>query len=97
MGVPFFLKTQLFDITKYRGRKSDTANVNPHTPKSIITPARKSVLIYILVHDNYCCSGCQNGELKLEEYITHEMKFDKINDAFDLLAAGECLRCVLTF
>jgi len=37
------------------------------------------------------------GELKIDEYITHNMKFEQINEAFDLLHKGECLRCVLTF
>merc|ERR1719229_1137408 len=37
------------------------------------------------------------GELKTSEYITHKMGFRQINDAFDLLHKGECLRCVLTF
>lgn len=37
------------------------------------------------------------GELKIDEYITHKMEFAKINEAFDLLHKGECLRCVLTF
>eukprot|EP00747_Dinoflagellata_sp_TGD_P181833 gnl/TRDRNA2_/TRDRNA2_35817_c0_seq1.p1 gnl/TRDRNA2_/TRDRNA2_35817_c0~~gnl/TRDRNA2_/TRDRNA2_35817_c0_seq1.p1 ORF type:complete len:702 (-),score=144.16 gnl/TRDRNA2_/TRDRNA2_35817_c0_seq1:33-1988(-) len=37
------------------------------------------------------------GELKIDEYITHQMPFDKINEAFDLLHKGECLRCVLKF
>lgn len=37
------------------------------------------------------------GGTKLDDYITHNMKFDQINEAFDLLHAGKCLRCVLTF
>lgn len=37
------------------------------------------------------------GELKLDDYITHNMKFSEINQAFELLHKGECLRCVLTF
>ncbi len=37
------------------------------------------------------------GETMLDKYITHEMKFDQINEAFDLLHKGECLRCVLKF
>jgi len=40
---------------------------------------------------------CMSGELKTSEYITHKMGFRQINDAFDLLHKGECLRCVLTF
>jgi len=35
-------------------------------------------------------------EVKLDEYVTHEMKFDEINDAFELLHKGECLRVVLS-
>merc|ERR1712087_257345 len=38
-----------------------------------------------------------NGEVKIDEYITHKMKFEQINEAFELLHKGECLRCVLTF
>jgi S-(hydroxymethyl)glutathione dehydrogenase/alcohol dehydrogenase len=37
------------------------------------------------------------GDLKIDEYITHIMDFKKINEAFDLLHKGECLRCVLMF
>jgi len=36
------------------------------------------------------------GEVKLDEYITHKMKFEEINEAFDLLHRGECLRVVLS-
>lgn len=39
----------------------------------------------------------QKGETLLDKYITHTMKFDDINTAFDLLHSGQCLRCVLTF
>ena len=38
-----------------------------------------------------------SGATLLDKYITHNMKFDQINEAFELLHAGECLRCVLTF
>lgn len=34
-------------------------------------------------------------ELRVEEYITHELPFSEINKAFDLLVEGKCLRCVL--
>lgn len=37
------------------------------------------------------------GKTKLGDYVTHEMNFDRINEAFELLHKGECLRCVLTF
>lgn len=37
------------------------------------------------------------GGTRLNDYITHNMKFDQINEAFDLLHKGACLRCVLTF
>ena len=29
------------------------------------------------------------GKLKLDEFITHTMPLDKINEAFDLMHAGE--------
>ncbi|KAJ9165892.1 hypothetical protein P3X46_020708 [Hevea brasiliensis] len=34
-------------------------------------------------------------ELQLDEFVTHEMKFEDINKAFDLLTEGKCLRCVI--
>lgn len=37
------------------------------------------------------------GKTRLDDYVTHEMKFEQINEAFELLHKGECLRCVLTF
>jgi S-(hydroxymethyl)glutathione dehydrogenase/alcohol dehydrogenase len=36
------------------------------------------------------------GELKIDEYITHEMNFDQINKGLKLLHEGDCLRCVLS-
>ena len=38
-----------------------------------------------------------NGELKIDEFITHDMPFEKINEAFDLLHAGKSIRTVLHF
>merc|ERR1711959_378437 len=35
------------------------------------------------------------GQVKIDEYITHTMKFEDINKGFELLHKGECLRCVL--
>eukprot|EP00850_Spirogloea_muscicola_P015926 SM000126S26302 [mRNA] locus=s126:152654:156599:+ [translate_table: standard] len=35
------------------------------------------------------------NEIKLDEYITHHVTLTEINDAFDLLHAGKCLRCVI--
>jgi S-(hydroxymethyl)glutathione dehydrogenase/alcohol dehydrogenase len=40
---------------------------------------------------------CMAGELKIDDYITHNMDFKDINEAFDILHKGECLRCVLKF
>lgn len=43
------------------------------------------------------CDRYMQGDLKIDEYITHKMKFKEINEAFELLHHGKCLRCVLTF
>ncbi|KAH9613036.1 hypothetical protein KSS87_020855 [Heliosperma pusillum] len=34
-------------------------------------------------------------KLQLDEFVTHEMKFEEINKAFELLLDGKSLRCVL--
>lgn len=36
-----------------------------------------------------------NKDLQLDEFVTHEMKFDDVNKAFELLLKGKCLRCVM--
>jgi len=37
------------------------------------------------------------GEIKIDEFITHNMPFDQINNAFDLLHEGKSIRTVLHF
>jgi S-(hydroxymethyl)glutathione dehydrogenase/alcohol dehydrogenase len=37
------------------------------------------------------------AQVKLDEYVTHEMPFASINEAFELLHEGKCLRVVLRF
>ncbi|MCK0537227.1 S-(hydroxymethyl)glutathione dehydrogenase/class III alcohol dehydrogenase [Alcanivorax quisquiliarum] len=38
-----------------------------------------------------------NGEIKIDEFVTHDMPFEKINEAFDLLHEGKSIRTVLHF
>lgn len=38
---------------------------------------------------------CTRGVVELDKFITHELPFDKINEAFQLLVDGESLRCLL--
>ncbi|CAK9207440.1 unnamed protein product [Sphagnum jensenii] len=40
---------------------------------------------------------CMKGDINLDHYITHKMPFSKINEAFDLLNEGKCIRCVLDY
>ncbi|KAL3738421.1 hypothetical protein ACJRO7_019887 [Eucalyptus globulus] len=38
---------------------------------------------------------CMRGAVNLEEFISHELPFEKINEAFQLLQGGESLRCLM--
>ncbi|KAL7183313.1 hypothetical protein ACSBR1_041904 [Camellia fascicularis] len=38
---------------------------------------------------------CMRGVVNLDEFITHELPFDKINEAIQLLVDGKSLRCLL--
>ena len=38
-----------------------------------------------------------NKELKVDEFVTHTMPLEQINDAFDLMLAGKSIRSVITF
>lgn len=38
-----------------------------------------------------------NGTLKVDEFVTHKMPLEKINEAFDLMHAGKSLRTVINF
>ncbi|XP_004512682.1 alcohol dehydrogenase-like 6 [Cicer arietinum] len=36
-----------------------------------------------------------NKEIHIDDYITHNLPFDEINKAFNLMKEGKCLRCVI--
>lgn len=36
-----------------------------------------------------------NGELKVDEFITHRQSLDGINTAFEQMKEGDCVRCVV--
>ncbi|OMO91691.1 Alcohol dehydrogenase superfamily, zinc-type [Corchorus capsularis] len=38
---------------------------------------------------------CMCGTLNLDEFITHQLPFEKINEAFQLIVDGKSLRCLL--
>jgi S-(hydroxymethyl)glutathione dehydrogenase/alcohol dehydrogenase len=38
-----------------------------------------------------------NGKIQIDPMITHVMKLDKINKAFDLMHAGESIRSVVVY
>jgi len=38
-----------------------------------------------------------DGELKVDEFVTHTMPLEEINTAFDLMHSGESIRSVITF
>jgi S-(hydroxymethyl)glutathione dehydrogenase/alcohol dehydrogenase len=36
------------------------------------------------------------GRLKVDEFITHRKTLAEINDAFEIMKQGDCIRAVLT-
>ncbi|XP_028768517.1 alcohol dehydrogenase-like 6 isoform X1 [Neltuma alba] len=36
-----------------------------------------------------------NKEIEIDDYITHDLPFNEINKAFNLMREGKCLRCVI--
>ena len=38
-----------------------------------------------------------DGKIEIDPLITHTLPFEKINDAFELMHAGESIRTVVTF
>ena len=41
--------------------------------------------------------GYMEGRVNIDDLTTHTMPLDRINDAFDLMHAGESIRSVVTF
>jgi len=37
------------------------------------------------------------GEIRIDEFVTHDMPFERINEAFELLHAGKSIRTVLHY
>ena len=38
-----------------------------------------------------------NGEIKVDEYITHQMSLNEINQAFELMHEGKSIRSVILY
>ena len=38
-----------------------------------------------------------SGRIKIDEYITHTMPLERINDAFDVMHRGESIRSVVRY
>ena len=38
-----------------------------------------------------------NGKIEIDPMITHQMKLEDINEAFDLMHAGESIRSVVVY
>lgn len=36
------------------------------------------------------------GKIKLDEFITHKMSLEQVNDAINLMKTGDCIRCILS-
>ena len=51
-------------------------------------------LCYCEYNTLFCLFRSQ--EIKVDEYITHNLTLGEINEAFDLMHGGGCLRCVLS-
>lgn len=58
------------------------------TPISLFTSLKFSLFFVF-------CFCYQMQELNLDSFITHEMNFEEINKAFDLLKEGKSIRCIL--
>ena len=54
-------------------------------------------LSYILFRNAIFINDCafKMQELNLDEFVTHELDFQDINKAFDLLIQGKSLRCII--
>jgi len=35
------------------------------------------------------------GKLKVDEFITHRKNLSQINEAFEAMKSGDCIRCVV--
>lgn len=59
---------------------------------------RAATLAKSLLIDETVCLRIHSSvaqEIMIDELVTHNLVFDEINKAFDLMRGGKCLRCVL--
>ncbi|KAF3533246.1 hypothetical protein DY000_02037771 [Brassica cretica] len=80
LGINPAAPTELDSFGLFRGK---------HVCGSLFGGLKPKLDIPILV-DRYL-----KKELNLDSFITHELKFEDINKAFDLLEKGKSLRCIL--
>lgn len=80
LGINPAAPTELHSFDLFRGK---------HVCGSLFGGLKPKLDIPVLV-DRYL-----KKELNLDSFITHELKFEDINKAFDLLEKGKSLRCIL--
>ncbi|CAA0396088.1 unnamed protein product [Arabidopsis thaliana] len=104
VGLPSLL-TEAFSSTRTGSGKTVVLGIDKHlTPVSLgsfdllrgrhvcgsLFGGLKPKLDIPILVDHYL-----KKELNLDSFITHELKFEEINKAFDLLVQGKSLRCIL--
>jgi len=52
---------------------------------------RQGSLVLLMLRLCFVCAQ----ELEVEKFITHSVPFAEINKAFDLMAKGEGIRCII--
>jgi len=53
-----------------------------------------SFFFFLVIVSNFLFVN-EHQELQLDGFVTHEIQFEDINKAFDLLIEGQSLRCVI--
>ena len=69
---------------------ANITNTHTHTHTHTCTYFIAYLFLLLLLLFSLLCQ-----ELRLDEFVTHEVSFEDINKAFDLLNEGHCLRCVI--
>ena len=83
------MRVRLYDV-RYVMQISDVEYIAGRVWKGTAFGGFKSRVDVPNLVDRY-----MKNEFRVDEYITHNYTLDEINDAFDMLHSGKCLRAVI--
>lgn len=90
--LPEIVEKCMKGVCSFSIRKTKILNQYLYITPILFALPNKSLISFIFNFSNFCM---QEIKINFDGFITHELPFEEINQAFKLLEEGKSLRCLL--